>query len=141
MTPLQLVAHEWIGSETVWGQNDCGLATLDWVGRILDEDFSADLRFTYDDFGSAQKTTRCFTHPLELGEAWFGERAGLRRIADPQRGDPVVFKAVSHEGRVLPTAGICVAPRQFLAKLHPRGAAGLRPLSLIGAWDLGYADA
>ncbi|WP_323764599.1 DUF6950 family protein [Marinovum sp.] len=140
MNLLSLTLQRWAARPHVWGQDDCILAPLDWVSAVLGgPDLAADLRLTYEDFTSAQKAYRFFTDPLPLAVDYLERRAGLSRVAVPGRGDVALFKHPGQGGRILPTAGICVAPHLFACRADP-GVLAARPANVMAAWGVGYAD-
>lgn len=143
MTPLSVFLQTWLSSPARWGESDCCISVLDWVSAVKGGDLAEDLRLTYDDFSSAQKVSRFFTHPLIICTEYFQRRAGLPRATIPQRGDVGVYKWPGHDGRILPTAGICIGAGQFAARSAPGDGPGIvacRPERLIAVWSVGYRD-
>lgn len=140
MDQLTYTMQRWVAQPHVWGVSDCIIAPLDWVSAVCGGglDLAADLRLTYDDFTSAQRTYRFFTDPLGPAVEYLERRAGLSAVAAPERGDVAVFKWLGAGARVLPTAGICIAPGVFVARGED-GVIAARPDGFLRAWGVGYA--
>lgn len=140
MDRLSYRMQRWVAAPHDWGVDDCVIAPLDWVSEVRGGglDLAEDLRFTYDDFASAQRVHRFFTDPLRPAIEYLERRAGLSRVDTPVRGDVAVFKWTGVGGRVLPTAGICIGPRLFVAR-GEGGVIAARPDVFIAAWGVGYA--
>lgn len=140
MTRLNFTLQRWLAEPYQWGERDCCLALLDWVSGVKGAglDLAADLRFTYDDFGSAQRAHQFFTDPLRIAVEYLERRAGLPRVAAPVRGDIGLFKWTGDGGRILPTGGICLVPGQFACRAE-KGVLAATPDRVIAAWGVGYA--
>lgn len=140
MDRLTYRIQTWVATPYAWGLHDCILAPLDWVSEVRGGglDLAGDLRMTYDDFTSAQRVHRFFTDPLRPAVEYLERRAGLAPVGVALRGDVGVFKWPGAGGRVLPTAGICIAPGVFAARGED-GVIAARPDVLIRVWGVGYA--
>lgn len=140
MDRLSYRMQRWVAAPHDWGVDDCVIAPLDWVSEVRGGglDLAEDLRFTYDDFASAQRVHRFFTDPLRAAVEYLERRAGLSAVAAPVRGDVALFKWMGPGARVLPTAGICVAPGIFAAR-GGDGVIAARPDGFLRAWGVGYA--
>ena len=137
---LSSYLNSWLADAARWGETDCCLAVLDWVGAHCDRDLSGPLRFTYDSFGTAQKESRFFTDPLAACARYMVEPAQLQLTDAPKRGDVVLYKALSHGGRILPTMGIAVTDGMVASRSAPGDPPNVlcaRPGPLqIAAWSL-----
>lgn len=128
--------REWMTSPAVWGVSDCCISVLDWVSFRRGGDWAAELRYSYDDFGSAQRAWGFFIQPRAACDRFL---AGLNEVPSPARGDVACFKWAGHQGRILPTMGICicVAPGVFACRGAPEHhdlIIEARPAQLVGAW-------
>lgn len=144
MTPLAAFVNGWFCAPAQWGVSDCCLTALDWAGQVTGRDLGAALRYGYEDFAGAQKLTRFFSEPLGVAAQILERDGGLSRVAAPVRGDVAIWRWPSHDGRVLPVGGICVAPGQLVARSAPGQVPGLvfcKAPPLLAAWSVGYRDA
>ena len=65
MNRLSFTLNRWLVDPHVWSVDDCIIAPLNWVSAVKGDglDLAADLRHTYDDFGSAQRAHQFLTDP------------------------------------------------------------------------------
>lgn len=143
MTPLQAYISSWLAVPAIWGDSDCCMTMLDWVDRVRGTSVAEDWRWTYSTAEGAQRATQFFTRPLDLCQRVLEQGVGLAPTTAPVRGDVGCFKWPAPDGRILPSAALCVGPGAWVLRSSPGAAPGFMqaaPSTLIGAWGVGYVE-
>jgi hypothetical protein len=140
MSPLSAFINRHLPEPFAWGSHDCCTFTADWVLACRGVDPMAGLRMTYSNLFEMSQATKIgqgrwfMTDPIGV----IGPRmadAGLNLCDLAGRGDVGVFLH-SHQGQVMPHAGIAMGNGGQWVTFGQNGVEVLRPMKILAVWEM-----